>query len=101
MDIRGGPENRFYKVWWEGYNDSDETTWEPMRHVKEEKTEIKAVWEERRGILKERPLSRLHYELRSYRRLRARARGNKLPLSLCSCARDRSLSGEMNKFVKL
>ena len=33
MDIRGGPENRFYKVWWEGYNDSDETTWEPLGHI--------------------------------------------------------------------
>lgn len=49
LDVRGDSIDRFYKVLWEGYNES-EATWEPVRHLGKQRKLIAAFWEEHQEL---------------------------------------------------
>ena len=43
LDVRGDSVDRFYKVLWAGYDES-EATWEPVRHLDKQQKMIAAFW---------------------------------------------------------
>ena len=44
LDVRGDSVDRFYKVLWEGYDES-EATWEPVRHLDKQSKLISEFWD--------------------------------------------------------
>ena len=43
IGVRGGPRNRFYHVWWEGYLKRD-AYWEPSRHLENAADSVTMFW---------------------------------------------------------